>query len=448
MSNTAVLNSELIKKYDRPGSPYISYPSETQFSDQITEFHYQSWSRDSNEEPIPRALSLYLHIPCSDTICYYGACNSVAIEDPQHAAEYLEDLYLEIAIQGKLFDRDRIVQQLHWSGGTTAFIEDHQIRRLTNQIKRYFQLHEDDEGEYSIEIDPRTTSSSTIRLLRDLGFNRINLVVQDLDPDVQKAINRIQDTEVIDSVYQAARKSDFKSINMVLIYGLPSQTAESFAKTLETIIDFSPDRISLHNYAHMPGRFSSQLRINPDDLPSPAEKLEILQLSINRLSKAGYVYIGMDLFARPLDELSVAQRRGSLQRNFQGYSANSECDSVALGISAISNIGNHYCQNATDLKHYHEALRQNRLPIYRGFQTEKEDIMRHEIIQQLLCHFYLDISAFEDRWGINFLAYFASERESLKTMEKDELLKLTDNSITVLETGRLFVRNICMVFDR
>lgn len=448
MSNTVASNSELIEKYDRPGPRYTSYPPATQFSGQITAPHYRNWSRDSNEEPIPRPLSLYVHIPFCDTICYHSTCNKVTSQNRQHAVEYIEDLYLEIGLQGKLFDRDRIVQQLHWGGGTTAFLEDYQIERLIGCIDQHFQLRNDDKGEYSIEIDPRTTSSTTIRLLRDLGFNQISLGVHDFDPNVQKAINRIQSIEDTHSVFKEARKSDFKSINLELIYGLPLQTVKSFTSTLETLIEFNPDRITLYNYANLPSHLSPQRQVNTNDFPSAVEKLEILQLSIDRLSKAGYVYLGMDQFVKPFDDLSIAQRRGSLHRNFQEYSAHPECDSIALGISAISNIGNHYSQNTTDLKHYHNELTQNRLPIYRGYNSDQDDVMRHEIIQQLTCYHSLDIPAFESRWEINFMTYFGNEQKKLKVMEIDKLLELDEKSITVLEVGRPLVRNICMVFDR
>ncbi len=448
MGNKAVFDSELIEKYDSLGRRYTSYPPATQFSDQIIASDYQNWSRDSNEEPIPRPLSLSVHIPFCDTVCQCGTYKKVIGQNRECLIEYIDDLYLEIGLQGKLFDRDRIVQQLHWSGGTIAFLEDHQIERLAGCIDQHFQLRSDDKGEYSIEIDTHTSSSTTIRLLRDLGFNRISLGVYDFDPNVQKAINRIQSIEDTHSIIKAARKSDFKTINLELIYGLPLQTIKSFTSTLETLIEFNPDRITLYNYAYLPSRLSPQRQANTDDLPSAKEKLEILQLSIDRLSKTGYVYLGMDQFVRPFDDLSIAQRRGSLHRSFQGYSAHPDCDSIALGISAISNIGNHYSQNTTDLKHYHNELTQNRLPIYRGYKTDQDDVMRQEIIQQLTCYYYLDIPAFESHWEVNFMTYFSNEQKQLKVMEKDKLLELTEKSITVLEVGRLLMRNICMVFDR
>jgi len=448
MSNKVIFDSELIERYDRPGPRYTSYPPATQFSDEIDASDYLHWSRDSNEEPIPRPLSLYLHIPFCNTICYYCACNKVITKNKQRAADYLEDLYLEIALQSKLFDRDRIVQQLHWGGGTPTFLDHDQIRSLMTQLNKHFQLRKDDGGEYSIEIDPRSASVATIGLLRDQGFNRVSLGVQDFDPQVQKAVNRIQSIEMTSSIVQAARNAGYKSINIDLIYGLPLQTVERFSKTLETLVELNPDRIALYNYAHLPSRFPPQRRINTDELPSPEEKLKILQYSIERLTQAGYVYIGMDHFAKPLDELAVAQRRGNLHRNFQGYSAYSECDSVAMGISAISNIGNHYCQNTTDLKTYHEELAQDRLPIYRGCQTDQEDVMRREIIQQLVCHFHLDIPSIESRWNIGFQTHFANELDRLKAMEKDKLVGIEANAIDVREGGRLLVRNICMIFDR
>ena len=448
MKDQVVFNTDLVKRYDKPGPRYTSYPPVTQFSEQVNATDYIHWSADSNEEPIPRPLSLYVHIPFCNTICYYCACNKVITKNKQRAVDYLEDLFLEITLQSKLFDQDRKVQQLHWGGGTPTFLEHDQIRSLMQQIDRYFQLIKDDSGEYSIEIDPRTASPGTISVLRDVGFNRISLGVQDFNHQVQKAVNRIQSVEMTASIVQAARQCGYKSINIDLIYGLPLQTVESFRGTLETLVELNPDRIALYNYAHLPARFPPQRRIDTDQLPSPEVKLDILQYSIEHLTKAGYVYIGMDHFAKPLDELAVAQRRGNLHRNFQGYSAYSECDSVAMGVSAISNIGNHYCQNTTDLDSYHEILSHGQLPIYRGCQTDQEDVMRREIIQQLICHFHLDIPSIENRWNINFKTFFAQELETLLTMEQDNLIKLSSNSIDVGNAGRLLVRNICMVFDR
>ncbi|MCP4432982.1 MAG: oxygen-independent coproporphyrinogen III oxidase [Gammaproteobacteria bacterium] len=448
MKNQVIFDTELIKRYDRPGPRYTSYPPATQFSDQISSKDYRTWAGHSNEEPIPRPLSLYFHIPFCNTICYYCACNKVITKNRQKAIDYLEDLFTEIEIQSELYDHDRTVQQLHWGGGTPTFLEDDQIRALMQQIGRYFHLYNNDSGEYSIEVDPRTANVNTISVLRDVGFNRLSLGVQDFDEQVQKAVNRIQSIELTQSIISAARRADYKSINIDLIYGLPFQSVSSFSRTLETLLELNPDRIALYNYAHLPTRFPPQRRINPEDLPRPEDKLDIFQYSIERLTKAGYIYIGMDHFAKPLDELSVAQRKGNLHRNFQGYSAYAECDSVAMGVSAISNIGNHYCQNTTDLKTYHEVLQQRELPIYRGCYTDQEDVLRREIIQQLVCHFNLDITDIEERWDLNFNHFFSTELDILNAMAKDKLVSLSETNIKVLDAGRLLVRNICMVFDR
>lgn len=448
MSSQVIFDTELIKRYDRLGPRYTSYPPSTEFSELVGSNDYQIWSRDSNEEPIPRPLSLYFHIPFCDTNCYYCSFNKVITQNKQKAIDYLEDLFIEIELQSRLFDRDRIVQQLHWGGGTPTYLKDDQIRALMQQIDRDFQLLKNDSGEYSIEIDPRTTSTHTIGLLRDIGFNRLSLGVQDFDPRVQKAVNRIQSIDLTQSIIDEARSAYYKSINIDLIYGLPLQSVKSFSATLESLIELNPDRIALYNYAHLPIQFPSQRRINADDLPKEEEKLAIFQYSIERLIQAGFVYIGMDHFVKPLDELAVAQRKGSLHRYFQGYSAFAECDSVAMGVSAISNIGNHYCQNTSDLKAYHESLAKGQLPICRGCYTDQEDAMRREIIQQLVCHFRLDMKAIETRWNIDFMAFFAKELESLETMANDKLVKRNKASIQVLDAGRLLVRNICMVFDR
>ena len=446
MSNNVTFDTALIKRYDVAGPRYTSYPPATQFTDKIGKRNYQAWARSSNEELIPRPLSLYFHIPFCDTICYYCACNKVVTKNKQRSVEYLVDLFHEIELQSELYDRDRIVEQLHWGGGTPTFLSHEQMQALMDKIRQHFKLH--DEGQYSIEIDPRSTNPGGINHLRRLGFNRISIGVQDFDHKVQLAVNRVQSVEMTRSVIDTARRSGFKSINVDLIYGLPFQSVASFAQTLETLIDIKPDRIAVYNYAHLPHRFPPQRRINEEDLPKPEQKLEILRYSIERLTQAGYVYIGMDHFALPNDELAIAQGNGTLHRNFQGYSSHAQCDSVAMGVSAISNIGDHYCQNTSDLQAYHEALQKNQLPIYRGCETRFIDVVRNDIIQHLICHFYLNITDFESRWHLKFSQQFTSELNQLKAMEKDGLLSLDSAGITVLQPGRLLVRNICMVFDR
>jgi oxygen-independent coproporphyrinogen-3 oxidase len=448
MSGNIIFDPELIQRYDLAGPRYTSYPTANQFNEMVSSRDYCQWANLSNEEPIPRPLSLYFHLPFCNTICYYCACNKIITKNSQRAVDYLKDLHLEIELQGRLFNPDRSVEQLHWGGGTPTFLTNEQIQQLMAKIRRHFNLRNDDGGEYSIEIDPRSTDSDTIKQLRDLGFNRISIGVQDFDHEVQRAVNRIQPLDLTRSVLDAARINQYKSINIDLIYGLPLQTVESFSATLETLIELNPDRIALYNYAHLPTRFPPQRRINEIDLPDSKAKLAILQYSIERLIQAGYVYIGMDHFAKPNDELTTAQNNGNLHRNFQGYSAHSECDSVAMGVSAISNIGDHYSQNTSDIKIYHDQLTDNKLPIYRGHTTRPKDILRRDIIQQLICFCRLDIKSLEQRWSIDFNNYFDPELKQLQRMQADNLLSISDGEIRVLEKGRLLVRNICMVFDR
>jgi oxygen-independent coproporphyrinogen-3 oxidase len=337
---------------------------------------------------------------------------------------------------------------LHWGGGTPGFLSQDQTQQLMEKIKQHFSLKMGVGNDYSIELDPRVVEKGGIAHLRRLGFNRISLGVQDLDEKVQKAVNRIQSLEETRAIIEDARRHAFRSINIDLIYGLPHQTLQSFSSTLDRIIELAPDRIAMYNYAHLPHRFPPQRRIQLEDLPESSEKLDILHSAIDKLSNAGYEYIGMDHFARPDDELSVAQSNGSLHRNFQGYAAHAQCDSIGFGVSAISQVSDNFSQNTTSLEDYHESLEQSRLPIVRGYHSDPDDLLRREIIQDLVCHFRLDTRSIEKTWGIDFAQQFAGELASLATMEKDGLVELGDDEITVLTPGRLLVRNICMIFDR
>jgi oxygen-independent coproporphyrinogen-3 oxidase len=319
---------------------------------------------------------------------------------------------------------------------------------LMEKIAQHFSLRRGVGNDYSIELDPRVVEKGGIRHLRQLGFNRISLGVQDLDEKVQKAINRIQSLEATRTVIDDARQQGFRSINLDLIYGLPHQTLQSFSTTLQRIIELAPDRIAMYNYAHLPHRFPPQRRIQAEDLPDSATKLDILHSAIDQLAEAGFEYIGMDHFAKPTDELAVAQRNGSLHRNFQGYSAHAQCDSIGFGVSAISQVDENFSQNTTSLEAYHDSLKQSHLPVVRGYQSHDDDLLRRDIIQQLVCHFRLDKQAIANTWGIDFNQYFTTELERLKGMEKDKLLSLGKKDIVVLEPGRLLVRNICMIFDR
>jgi len=448
MAQHIVFDIDLIKRYDQTGPRYTSYPTAAQFHTGILERDYRKWARHSNEDPIPRPLSLYVHIPFCDTVCYYCACTKVVTKNHQRADEYLEYLCREIALQGQLFDPDRIVEQLHWGGGTPTFLDNDQIRKLMDCTARHFPLLSDDSGEYSIEIDPRSVDADKLQVLREAGFNRISLGVQDVNAEVQKAVNREQSRELTQEITAQARELGFKSINMDLMYGLPLQTVASFEQTLDAVIEMNPDRIAAYNYAHLPERFKPQRRINEVELPSADEKLALLQHTIEHLTSAGYVYIGMDHFAKPDDELTIAQKNGSLQRNFQGYSTHVDCDLVSVGMSAIGHVCDNYSQNVRKLDEYYELLDAGKLPLERGIELEPDDLLRRDVITRLMCNFVLDIKALESKWRFDFHSHFMPELENLKTMQADGLILLEDDILRVLPAGRLLVRNICMVFDR
>jgi oxygen-independent coproporphyrinogen III oxidase len=441
-----IFDPELIKRYDKSGPRYTSYPTAVQFNDAYTEADYRRHAELSNQSG--QDLSLYFHLPFCDTICYYCACNKVITKDRKKAEPYLANLHKEIEMQGKLFDTSRKVNQLHWGGGTPTFISHDQMRELMTVTRKHFNLHDDDQGEYSIEIDPREVTKESIYLLRDIGFNRMSLGVQDFNPDVQKAVNRIQSEEQTLGALSAARESGFKSISVDLIYGLPLQTVNSFANTLEKIIEINPDRISIFNYAHLPELFKPQRRINEADMPESLVKLEILKMSIERLTKAGYVYIGMDHFARPDDELTIAQQNGKLYRNFQGYATHADCDLVGLGITSIGTVGQSFAQNVKTLDEYAERIENGKLAIFRGVEIDDDDIIRRNAIMQLICHFDLNIDQFNTRNNVNFNEYFSDELKRLQPMHDDGLIQISDNEIKVTAKGRLLIRNICMIFDR
>ncbi|MBI5460813.1 MAG: oxygen-independent coproporphyrinogen III oxidase, partial [Gammaproteobacteria bacterium] len=391
MYQTLEFDPELIRRYDASGPRYTSYPTAVQFTEAFTAARYRELAHASNAGAAP--LSLYFHIPFCDTVCFYCACNKVITKNRKRAIPYLEQLFREIALQGALFDRNRPVDQLHWGGGTPTFISHEQMRALMRVTGEHFQLRTDDSGEYSIEVDPREADAETIGLLRDLGFNRLSLGVQDFDPAVQKAVNRIQSEQETWAVMDAARREGFKSVSVDLIYGLPLQTLDGFATTLDKVIAAGPDRLSVFNYAHMPQLFKTQRQIDAAQLPSAEEKLAILGLTIEKLTAAGYLYIGMDHFARPDDELAIAQREGTLYRNFQGYSTHADCDLVALGATAISKVGNSYSQNLKSLDDYAARLDAGELAVFRGVELDADDLLRREIITRLICNFEVEFAA-------------------------------------------------------
>jgi oxygen-independent coproporphyrinogen-3 oxidase len=439
-------DADLIRRYDTAGPRYTSYPTAVAFGP-FTEDEYKAHAYMSNEDPIPLPLSLYFHIPFCDTVCFYCACNKIATKDRSLSDKYLKYLFREIEMQSKLYDRDRLVEQLHWGGGTPTFLNHDEMRALMDKTRQHFSLHITDEGDYSIEIDPRSVTPDTIGVLREIGFNRFSLGVQDVDQRVQVAVNRIQPIEQTRAVIEACRAYGAKSISVDLIYGLPFQTVDSFRQTLDTIIGLSPDRISVFNYAHLPNLFKPQRRINETDLPSSDTKLQIMQLAVEHLTAAGYEYIGMDHFAKPDDELAIAQQNGTLHRNFQGYTTHADCDLVAMGVSSISSVAECYSQNAKTLDEYYAAIDAGHLPVIRGITLDDDDVLRRYIIQQLACHFSLDFTQIERLFNLNFAEYFARELELLQPMAADDLLRMTADGLVVTPRGRFLIRNICMVFD-
>lgn len=448
MYQTLEFDPELIRRYDASGPRYTSYPTAVQFSEAFNAARYGEIARLSNSGSQVVPLSLYFHIPFCDTVCFYCACNKIITKNRTRAIPYLEQLFREIELQAGLFDRNRPVDQLHWGGGTPTFLSMRQMHDLMRVTAENFQLRDDDSGEYSIEIDPREADAETIALLRSLGFNRLSLGVQDFDPEVQKAVNRIQSEAQTWAVLDVARAEGFKSVSVDLIYGLPLQTVDRFRVTLDKVIAAGPDRLSVFNYAHLPQLFKTQRQINEALLPSAEEKLAILGLTIERLTQAGYLYIGMDHFARPDDELAVAQRQGTLHRNFQGYSTHADCDLVAMGATAISKVGNSYSQNLKTLDEYAARLQGGGLAVFRGVELDADDKLRREVITRLICNFELDFAEIEAGYGINFRSYFAAALRALEPFNADELLELGDRFIRVKPRGRLLIRNICMQFDR
>ncbi len=437
---------DLIRRLDRNGPRYTSYPTADRFVEAFTPEVYQNWVAKRKIGGISRPLSLYIHIPFCNTLCFYCACNKVITKDRSKSADYVRYLIKEMEMQASLLGPDERVEQLHWGGGTPTFLSDDEMRALMAATRKHFKMV--DNGEYSIEIDPRKVSDETIALLAELGFNRISVGVQDFDPLVQKAVNRIQSEDETLRVIRAARANGFKSVSIDLIYGLPKQTLAGFKATLDKVVAADPDRLSIYNYAHLPTIFKPQRRIHEEDLPAPQTKLEILSLAIKTLTEAGYVYIGMDHFAKPDDELAVAQRQGRLHRNFQGYSTHADCDLVALGVSAIGKIGPTYSQNFRDLENYYDALDRNVLPVMRGLELNADDLARRAIIQALMCHFEISKESFNIAYLFDFDKYFATELNELRGYEREGLLEISPQWITVTPKGRLLIRNICMVFDK
>ena len=436
---------ELIASLPASGPRYTSYPTADRFHKDFNEQEYIRTLELRQTGALNKPLSLYIHIPFCDTICYYCGCNKIITKDKTRADEYLNYLEREMDLLAPHLNGKQPLAQLHFGGGTPTFLSDSQLDRVFAMIHRHFNLLPD--GEYSIEIDPRKVSRETVLHLGRLGFNRMSVGIQDFDPKVQQAVNRIQTVEETRTVIDAAREAGFKSVSVDLIYGLPHQSLESIKPTIDTVLGLDPDRLALYHYAHLPHIFKPQRRIDTDAVPNSEEKLDILQYAVQRLTEAGYIFIGMDHFAKPDDELSVALREGFLQRNFQGYSTYADCDLIAIGVSAIGKIGSTYEQNERNITDYYAAIDQGRLPIMRGYQLNKDDILRRNIIQDLMCRFALDFHVYQDIFGIPFEQYFATELEDLKQMAQLGLVKLHRHSLQVTPKGRFLIRNIAMVFD-
>jgi len=443
MSTTSQFDPDLIRRHNVNGPRYTSYPTADQFRD-------GDW-KDAYEASLAatdiRALSLYLHVPFCSTICYYCACNKINTANLKKADSYVERLVHEMALHSSLIDNPHIIEQLHFGGGTPTFLNDDQFARLFDAMHDYFKLAEDDGRDFSVEIDPRDLSPKRIDSLAKFGINRISIGVQDFDPAVQIAVNRIQSVEETRAIMDAARENDIRSINIDLINGLPKQTVDGFTRTLEQVIELQPDRLSLYSYAHLPQRFKTQRQINSDDLPGAEAKLALLETSVNMLTDAGYEYVGMDHFAKSSDSLIQAREQGTLHRNFQGYTTHGHCELIGLGVSSIGNVGRVYVQNAKTLHEYYQSIDTGELAIARGFESDDQDEVIGQVIQDLMCKFAVDFDDFESRTGLVFRDYFSAQWPQLLRFESDGLLDLDAKRISVSDRGRFLVRNICMAFD-
>ncbi len=441
-----VIDPVLIRKYDVSGPRYTSYPTADRFVEAFGEAQFGQWLTRRNIGGISQPLSVYVHLPFCDTLCYYCACNKVVTRDRSQSAKYIKYLEKELALLEPLLGAERSICQLHWGGGTPTFLSQEEMRALMDSLERRF-THAPG-FECSIEVDPRRVAPGTAAFLAGLGFNRISLGVQDFDPQVQKAVHRLQTEAETRRVIGEARAAGFRSVNVDLIYGLPKQTLDGFNRTLDQVIALDPDRIALYSYAHLPKVFKPQRRIAQADMPSAETKLQILSLAIGRLTRAGYLYIGMDHFARPDDELAIAQAQGRLQRNFQGYSTRPGSDMLGLGVSAIGRVGPTYYQNLKRLEDYTGVLDAGRLPVARGIELTQDDLVRRAVIQALSCHFRVSIESIELAYLLDFATYFAQELRDLRRLEAEGLLELQRDWIVVSPKGRLLVRVVCAVFDR
>lgn len=435
-----IWDQDLIQKYNYSGPRYTSYPTALEFNEQFNEQDFLTSVTLYPEKP----LSIYVHIPFCHKLCYFCGCNKMVTRQHHKVTKYLEALKQEIVNRAPLF-KNKIVTQMHWGGGTPTYLNDEEIGWLIDVLKDNFQFANN--IEQSIEIDPREITPKTIDHLALVGFNRLSMGIQDFNQEIQTLINREQDENLIANLIKQARKRDFASISLDLIYGLPKQTVESFTDTLNKVIALSPDRLSVFNYAHLPTRFAAQRKIKDEDLPAAIEKLKILQNSIEQLTQAGYTFIGMDHFAKPTDELAIAQQQGILHRNFQGYTTHGDADLLGLGVSAISMLGDSYAQNQKDLQIYQSEVQKKGNALWKGFTLNQDDKIRRDVIKQLICHFNLNKTTIENRYQIKFDDYFAEDLQLLAPLVKDGLVENKADSLIVSAKGQMLIRNICMCFD-
>jgi oxygen-independent coproporphyrinogen III oxidase len=447
MTTDIAFDADLLRRYDRPGPRYTSYPTAPAFSADFGAAQLRAHAQRTNLQPVPRPLSLYVHVPYCFSPCFYCGCNRVITRDRSRAAPYLLRLAREAELVAPWFDRDREVLQVHLGGGTPNFLTAAQIGELMDGLRGRFRLTTGAGRDFSIELDPRFLAPADIAGYAASGFNRASLGVQDFDPDVQRAVNREQSVQQTLAAIAACRQHGFRSVNVDLIYGLPKQTVEGFARTLDIVIGARPDRIAVYGYAHMPQIFKAQTQIDAADLPDAARKLALLQLAIETLGAAGYRHIGMDHFALADDDLTRAQSCGTLQRNFMGYTTHAECDLIGLGVSAISHIGDSFSQNPRDLPAWETAIDRGAPPVWRGLALSFDDLVRADVIQQLMCHAAIDVDAIERRHDIDFTEYFAAALARLAALEAGGLVVRGPRRIATTPRGRLLLRIVAMCFD-
>jgi len=442
------VTDELLRRYDVSGPRYTSFPTADRFVEAFTAEDYAQalTHRRSGAAALALPLSLYVHIPFCESLCYYCACNKIITKHHDKAAEYLRYLSREVDLHTQLIGLGQVVSQLHLGGGSPTFLSDDELRELMAMLRRNFAFTPG--GEYSIEVDPRTVDAKRLDTLAELGFNRLSFGVQDFDPAVQKAVHRVQPAEQVFALVEAARARGFESINVDLIYGLPQQSPESFDRTLAQVAELRPDRIALYAYAHLPERFKPQRRIATVELPSGAAKISMLSRSLAAFMDAGYVYVGMDHFALPDDALAVAKRQGRLHRNFQGYSTQPDCDLIALGVSSIGRIGATYSQNAKTLEEYYDALDNGHFPVVRGLALSRDDLVRRAVIMALMCQGQVQFESINLAYLLDFRSYFSKELEALEALQEQGMVVLDAQGIQVTPQGWYFVRAVAMVFDR